>query len=294
MFHVAYIGLVGLPNAGKSSLLNHLVGEKLAIVTHKAQTTRKRLEAILTRENQQIVLVDSPGVIDKKNGLNAFLKHETKEMIRDVDALLVCLSIDSRNPEELDKIVQMAAQSKKPLAILIMKRDLPKPQRIALLHQRYQDYGVPILSVSVKENPEELRQRVFELCRPWLKQQQALFYDADDITTENLRDLCSELIREKCLELLHDEIPYGLGVLIRDFSEEEKLTKIYADIIVEKQSAKAIVIGKKGQHLKKIGEQSRASIEKLLQTKVYLELFVRVESSWTQNESRRREFGYAP
>jgi GTP-binding protein Era len=291
-YKAGFVGLVGLPNAGKSSLGNMVVGSKFSIVCSKAQTTRRRVKGIYSEDDMQFVITDSPGVVETTTGLNTFLQSEYRDVMDKSDVLLACMNLDAKDPEQLIAICEAVKAQKKPWAIVITKVDLPKVHRISILRELFSPYGVPVVGVSVETEVNSHREVLIDLIKKLLPEAPAPMYPTDSYTTESVRDLCAELVREKCFKLLHDELPYTLATQVRRFEEGPALQKIFVDIIVERDAHKAMVIGKGGEHLKRIGSEARADIEKITGTKVYLEIHVAVKDKWTRSPAHLKELGY--
>lgn len=281
-----------MPNAGKSTLANALVGEKVAIVTRKAQTTRKRILGIISEEEYQIVLADAPGVISSKKGINGFIVGEYKDVMETSDLLVAVLNLDAYSEEEIEKILNMVSQSGKKWMAVITKVDMGQIHRVEKIKYKLRDMNVDFVEVSALKKPEQAKERLLEMFVERLPEAPGPFYDPDLFTTSSVKEMCEEIIREKCFEQLHDEVPYGLAVHIRKFEEGDKIQKIYADILIEREAHKQIVIGKKGQSIRRIGSMSREDIEDLVGTKVYLECFVKVKEDWANQRTTMRELGY--
>ncbi|HEY1080219.1 MAG TPA: GTPase Era [Bdellovibrio sp.] len=295
-YKAGFLGLIGQPNAGKSSLMNFLVNEKVSIVSAKPQTTRRRILGIWSTEQGQIVFVDAPGLIKASKGLNNFLAKEAEEVIADSDALLAIISVDEQKPEDAEKVIDMVAASGKPWMGVITKADLEeKAHRIMILRKMIEEKGGKAMSVSIKQNEDEQEEREALLIEflGLLPESPAPLYDIELFTNENVREMASEIIREKCFESLHQEIPYSMAVRIIKFDENASpIPKIYAEILVSKDSHKAIVIGKEAAVIKKIGMDSRKEIEKLMGTKVFLDLQVVAKPEWLENKRMMKELGY--
>lgn len=295
-YKAGFLGLIGQPNAGKSSLMNFLVNEKVSIVSAKPQTTRRRILGIWSTEQGQIVFVDAPGLIKASKGLNNFLAKEAEEVIADSDALLAIISVDEQKPEDAEKVIDMVASSGKPWMGVITKADLEeKAHRIMILRKMIEEKGGKAMSVSIKQNEDEQEEREALLIEflGLLPESPAPLYDIELFTNENVREMASEIIREKCFESLHQEIPYSMAVRIIKFDENASpIPKIYAEILVSKDSHKAIVIGKEAAVIKKIGMDSRKEIEKLMGTKVFLDLQVVAKPEWLENKRMMKELGY--
>lgn len=284
-----FVNIVGKPNAGKSTLLNALIGEKLAIVSSKVQTTRHRIRAFLNGPDYQVVFSDTPGVIEPKYKLHEKMMDAVRSSMEDADLCL--LMADIRDDfEELNAL--FSALSLKARAILVLnKTDMVKPSRIdeALSYFRDRSYCDDIIAIaaSKKINLDALLNKIISALP-----EGAPFYDQDDLTDMPTRFFCGELIREKIFELFDEEIPYQSTVMITRFEEKTTLIKISADIIVQRESQKAIILGTGGSMIKKLGTLSRESIELFLDSKVFLEMFVRVRNNWRNNDLHLKEYGY--
>ena len=291
-YKAGFVALLGIPNAGKSTLTNCLVGEKVSIVTNKPQTTRRRISGIVSQRNFQAILVDAPGAIENTSGLNQFLKDELDDVIRGADTVLAILNLDAPSPEPLDKIIEMAENCGKPWAAVISKTDLGMGHRSHTLKAKLENSNIPYIEISAHSEPQETRDKVFAVIKNLLPPSPAPLYSDEAATTENVRDIVAETIREKCFEVLFQEIPYQLAVQIRAFEEGETLTKIYADIIIEKENQRKIVVGTGAENIKMIGTRARVIIEKLVGHKVYLELHVKVKKKWFKDAIVLKELGY--
>ena len=294
---VGYVTIIGLPNAGKSTLLNALLGQKLAITTSKPQTTRKKLIGILSDKNYQIIFLDTPGVLKPAYLLQEKMMDAVIQSIKDADVILLILDValDPGGEETLKDafIYDLLSKSKKPKILLLNKIDLSTQEQVSDLIAKVErtKYFKSIIPISSKlaYNVHSVINEIIE-CLP----EGSKFYPDDDISDENERFFVSEIIREKIFEQYKDEIPYSSEVIIADFKERnEGKDFIQAEIIVERESQKGILIGKQGAALKKVGEESRAAIEKFLQRPVYLDLHVKVRSKWRTDERMLKSFGYS-
>ncbi|MDZ4678499.1 MAG: GTPase Era [Oligoflexia bacterium] len=291
-FRSGYITIIGVPNAGKSSLVNALVKESVSIVTAKPQTTRKRTLGILTQPNQfQMVFVDTPGIIDSDAGLNPFLKQELQASLGHVDVVIAAIAPWEFNKEEKPWAVQIAQGINKPViyiatqsdkyvtADMINKRDTLWPQWIP-------SAPLKLISSVREQGLEELKDLIYSHLPEGPQ-----YYDTDIFTPQSMRELAAETIRKHCFEQLHQEIPYGLAVVLRSF-EEKKLFKIEADIMLSKDSHKGMVIGAGGQTLKQIGTRARYELEKIFGHKIFLKLHVIVKPQWLKDRNWLEELGY--
>lgn len=284
-----FISIFGRPNAGKSTLLNALMGEKLAIVSPKVQTTRHRIKGILHQPDYQLVFSDTPGIIEPKYKLHEKMMHSVKSALEDAD--LALLLVDAQDdPEEADQIFK-ALQLRVPALVLLNKTDLIKPGRLAELKEWFgaRSYAKEVLAISAlqKTNIDELIQAILRYMPAGEP-----FFDGDDLSDLPTRFFVSELIREKIFLLYQDEIPYHTTVLVREFKQKSTLIKIQADIIVQRETQKGILLGERGKMIKELGTAARKDIEAFLDQKVFLELFVKVRPKWRDNDMLLREYGY--
>lgn len=288
-----FLAMIGLPNSGKSTLVNALVGEKVSIVTAKPQTTRQKVLGILNVPEAQIIFVDAPGEVKAADGINRFLQQEFEKSIEESDALVAVLNLDAPNAEALERILNLVQESGKPWLPLVTKTDLPQSHRLLLLQQMLEAKGLPFLTANHTRSTTSLREDLLTEFIKLLPDSPAPLYDPELYTTQSMREWTQEVIREKSFETLRDEVPYGLAVEIRKFDENSKPTvHIHADLILNKDSHKPMVVGAKGQRIKHIGMQARKDLEKMLGRPVYLELFVRVKKNWTKNPMTMKELGY--
>ena len=290
-FKCGTIAIVGRPNVGKSTLLNHILGLKLAITSRKAQTTRHRLLGIHTTDDTQYVFVDTPGFQQKHlNALNKSMNKTVTQVLGEVD--VVFFVIEPMKLGEADERVLKLLPKDKPVILVVNKSDLmgdknnllPLIQDFDLLHP-----FSSIVPVSAKKNLHI--EDLLAAAREHLPEQEAMF-GADELTDKNERFLAAEMIREKIFRLLGDEIPYSIAVEIEKFETVGKLRRIFAAIIVDKDSQKPMIIGKKGIKLKQISTEARQDMEKLFGSKVYLETWVKVKSGWADNERALKSLGY--
>lgn len=293
-YKAGFIGLIGQPNAGKSTLMNYLIDQKVSIVTSKPQTTRRRILGIQNNKNSQIVFIDAPGLIKAEKGLNSFLEKEAMDVIKESDALLAVLSIDEKSTDSIEKVLNLVKHSKKPWMGIITKTDVAdKAHRILIVKSMVEELGAKCLQISCLKDGSEGRAQILEEVEKLLPESEAPLYDSELYTTENVRELVAEIVREKCFETLEHEIPFQLAVQIRKFDESAKpCPHIYIDILISKESHKPIVIGKQAAIIKKISQESRLEVEKLMNEKVYLELNVIVKENWYNKENFMKELGY--
>jgi len=285
-----FVNIFGKPNAGKSTLLNALLGEKLAIVSPKVQTTRHRIKGFLTKAAEyQIIFSDTPGIIEAKYKLHEKMMQAVKNALEDADLALLIVDVND-DLNECD-IVFQSLHLKVPSIIVLNKIDEAKNGKIAEAELFFANkpYSKKIIKISAlqQHHLQKLLQAIIE----FLPEGEP-FYNGDDLSDLPTKFFVSEIIREKIYELFEDEIPYHVAVIINEFKEKEKLVKIQADIIVHRETQKAIVIGQKGKMIKEIGILARKDIEAFIQQKVFLELFVKVKPKWRDNELQLKEYGY--
>lgn len=296
-YKFGYIAILGKPNAGKSTLVNNLVGEKVAIVSPKPQTTRNNILGILTKDNYQLVLIDTPGIHKSKNALDKYMMKNVRSAQSGANVNVYLIdSTKQIQDQELEYIKNLKEREQTPLIVAISKVDLIKQLDILpiidkLSKMKEIDEIVPISSVKGK-NTKELVETILKYLPE--SDSKNFEYNEDYYTNKSLRFIASETIREKALYFLQDEIPHGISVDIVNFEEKERIVVIDADIICEKESHKSIIIGKKGSMLKSIGEKARIELENLTGKKVLLKLFVKTKKNWRENTNLLTEFGYKP
>jgi len=286
-----YIAIVGRPNVGKSTLLNRLIGQKVSITSRKAQTTRHRIIGIHTEPDAQFVFVDTPGFqLKHKNALNRGMNRNVTDTLGEVDAVLFVIEALRYSADDV-KVVKLLPENT-PVVLVINKVDRVSDKALLLPFIEKVAAEFPfkaIVPVSAQQGSQ--MKDLLASVRSFLPEGPPLFNE-DDVTDRNVRFLAAEFIREKIFRLSGEELPYATSVIVEKFEEEGKLTRIHAAIIVDKPNHKAIVIGKGGEKLKQIGTDARLDLEKLLDTKVYLELFVKVKSGWADDKSMLKQLGY--
>jgi len=291
MSHKAgYVNLIGRPNAGKSTLMNQLVGERLSIITPKAQTTRHRIRGIVNEEDFQIVFSDTPGMLEPKYALQESMMTFVKESLKDADVLLMIIDITDPHLTFLGFETGINAMEI-PLLIALNKIDMSNQgdlektmERVKKVFPKGEVYPVSALHVF---GLELLNKRIRELLP-----EAPPYFDKDALTDRPMRFFASEIIRERILENYQKEIPYSVEVEIETYKEEEKLVRIAAVIYVSRKSQKGILIGHKGERLKKVGTEARKLMEEFIGNKVFLELFVKVDEDWRNKSNRLKAFGY--
>lgn len=290
-FRTGYVAIVGRPNVGKSTLLNHLIQQKISITSKKAQTTRHRIHGILTDRQSQFIFVDTPGFqTHYRNQLNQMMNRVVIQSLRDVD--MVLFVIEAMRFDERDELVLKQLPVDKPVILVINKVDRLEKKTHLLpfmesMTNKFSFAGIiPISAAKGIQLPE-----LIDIIRPHLPESLPLF-DAEEISDRSERFLAAEMIREKLFRLMGDEIPYSTSVVIDHFVVEGNLRKIFACILVEKANQKAIVIGKQGEKLKIVATQARKDMEKLFGGKVYLEIWVKVKSGWADDINTLKNLGY--
>lgn len=299
-YRAGFAVLLGEPNIGKSTLINALTGYQVAIVSPKPQTTRRRASGIISNDAFQIIFIDAPGWIDRSVGnLSEFIKSEVESTLESADVLIFCLGPDSEL-NRTESLWQKVKASKKPYVVFALQADQKDWIGISSSLKYIQEQGADVNFVSVKSDATRTKNAVLEKIVPLLPEADSALFDSELYTTQNLKVLTSEFIQEQCFLQLDREVPYGMAVNIRVFEEGlttkegKPLTRIAADLVVEKESHRPIVVGAKGQRLKSIGEKARKSTEKMLGTKVYLDLHVKISPGWPNSKQKRKELGYEP
>ena len=290
-FKSGFVTLIGRPNVGKSTLMNYLIGQKVAITSNKPQTTRNRIQTVLSRKEGQIVFVDTPGIHKAKNKLGEYMVHVAWRSLNEVDVVLWLVEPSTFIGAGERHIIEQLKKVKTPVILVINKIDMVKREEVLLFIDAYQkefDFAA-IVPVSARsgENTEELVRVVMQML-PYGPQ----FYEEDVLTDQPERQIVAELIREKALHCLQDEIPHGIALAIDQMKMQKKMMHIDATIICERDSHKGIIIGKQGGMLKKIGSTARFEIEKMLKTRVNLKLWVKVQKNWRDSDYMMRNFGY--
>ncbi len=286
-----FCAIVGRPNVGKSTLMNHLVGQKIAITSKRPQTTRTRIRTVYTDERGQIVFVDTPGMQQPKNKLGRYMESAAEGALKEVDVILYLVEPGSYIGPAEEEIITLLSKVGVPVILVINKADTASGEKLDAAEAAYSERLVleRIYRVSALRdiNTKMILEGIFHFL-PYGEN----FYDEDTITEETERQITSEIIREKALRLLSDEVPHGIAVEVISMKERRKLTDIEATIYCEKNSHKGIVIGAEGKMLKAIGTEARKDIEELLERKVNLKLWVKVKKNWRENESVLRSLGY--
>ena len=288
-----FVTLIGRPNVGKSTLMNHLIGQKIAITSNKPQTTRNRIQTVLTLEEGQIVFLDTPGIHKAKNKLGDYMVNVAERTLNEVDVILWLVEPTNFIGAGERHIIEQLKKVKTPVILVINKTDTIKRDEVLPYIDTYRkelDFQeiVPVSALK-GDNTDTLIKCIFK----YLPYGPA-FYDEDTITDQPMRQIVAELIREKALRLLEEEIPHGIAVSIEQMNFKKNICDIEATIICERESHKGIIIGKGGQMLKKIGSKARPEIEDLLEQQVNLQLWVKVKKDWRDSDFLLKNFGYNP
>ncbi|WP_461812015.1 GTPase Era [Faecalimonas sp.] len=286
-----FVTLIGRPNVGKSTLMNYLIGQKIAITSNKPQTTRNRIQTVLTTEQGQVVFVDTPGIHKAKNKLGEYMVNVAERTLNEVDVVLWLVEPSTFIGAGEKHIAEQLKKVKTPVILVINKVDMVKKEEVLTFIDAYQklyDFS-EIVPVSAKsgENTDELVNVLFQYL-PYGPQ----FYDEDTVTDQPQRQIVAEIIREKALHALNEEIPHGIAVSIEKMQFKRKIVEIEATIICERDSHKGIIIGKQGSMLKKIGTNARYEMEKMLEMQVNLKLWVKVKKDWRDSDFLIKNFGY--
>lgn len=289
-FKSGFVNIFGAPNAGKSTLLNLLLGERLVIISPKVQTTRHRILGILTEDNYQIVFSDTPGIIEPKYKLHQKMMMQVKSALEDADVAI--LMHDITQPIEDFEIISNSLKLKVPTILLLNKTDMVKDKslietQLKLFKERYPKWQVLSISARKEQNTDKILPLILKALPEGMP-----FYPEDNISDRSERFFVSEMIREQIYSLYEEEIPYHTAVIVQSFEEKPTLDVIKADIIVSRETQKMILLGKGGSMIKQLGINSRKVIEEFLGKKVHLELFVKVRPKWRDNENYLREYGY--
>lgn len=284
-----FVGIIGNPNVGKSTLMNQLIGEGLSIVTPKAQTTRHRIKGILNTDDYQVVFSDTPGLLEPHYLLQEKMMEFVKATLEDADAVLFIS--DKSEAYMDDELIRKLSAIPVPVIVVINKIDLSSTEEInKLIHgwkKKLKPFAVIPVSALKKFNTEKIIETLLEILP-----EAPPFFPKDSLSDANQRFFVSEIIREKILLHYKQEIPYSVEVIVDSFKDEKKIIRIAATIYVERESQKGIIIGSKGDDIKRVGTEARADIERFLGKSVFLELFVKVEKEWRKNENKLKRFGY--
>ena len=292
-FKSGFISIIGRPNVGKSTFLNHVVGQKIAIMSDKPQTTRNKVQGVVTTEDSQLIYIDTPGIHKPKHKLGDFMVKAARNTLREVDIIMFMVNAEEKIGPGDRFIIEMLKDTETPVFLIINKIDLVHPDALLetiLSYKAEYDFAeyVPISALNGNNTD-----RLLDTLKKYLPIGPK-YYPDDQVTDHPERFIISELIREKVLHLTREEIPHSVAVIIEKIDREEKreMINVAATIVVDRDSQKGIVIGKKGVLLKEIGTKARHDIEMLLGSKVFLELWVKVQKDWRNKPGRLKEFGF--
>ena len=290
-YRAGFVAIVGRPNAGKSTLLNHLVGQKVAIVTSKPQTTRNRIQGIVTQPRGQVVFIDTPGLHDADSALGRQMMHEVAAALEGIDVLLLMVDASRAFPHADALLLERAQRFRGKTILALNKIDrLPKAKLLPLIDafQKAFEFAAIVPISALKGNGCD------ELLDEILRQlpESEPYFPEDQVTDQPERFLAAEIIREKAIQVMYHEVPYALAVFVDKFEETPKLLRIDATLNVERDSQKKILIGHKGEMMKKIGTEARKELEALLDTKIFLSMFVKVVPGWRENPQKVRELDW--
>ena len=287
-----YVAIIGRPNVGKSTLMNHLIGQKIAITANKPQTTRNRIQTVYTDVRGQIIFLDTPGIHKAANKLGDYMVEEAMKTLPDADVVLWIVEPDDFIGRGDEGIAEKLKEIGKPVILIINKIDLKDKETVKKAEETYRgilDFSAILKTSALRSiNVSKVTDAIFKLLP-----EGPMYYDEDTVTDQPMRQIVAEMIREKALRLLSDEIPHGIAVTIEKMSERKNgMFDIEANIITEKESHKGIIIGKGGSMLKKIGTEARIDAESMLEAKVNLKIWVKVRENWRDSEIQLKNFGY--
>ena len=287
-----FVALIGRPNVGKSTLMNSIIGQKIAITSKKPQTTRNRIQTVYSTPNEQIIFTDTPGIHNPHNKLGEYMVRTAKESMRDTDVVLFVVDATKGIRDMEREIAENIGNIGIPCILIINKVDLVKKENLLPMIADFSsmndfDAIIPI-SAKMNDGVDGLIEAITEHL-----EEGPMFYDEDMVTDQPEKAIAAEIIREKMLWLLDKEVPHGIAIEITKMKEKPKITEINATICCERKTHKGIIIGKNGEMLKKIGTMARADIEKMLDKKVYLELWVKIKDDWRDSDFLVRNFGYS-
>ena len=292
-FRSGFVALIGRPNVGKSTLMNHLIKQKIAITSNKPQTTRTRIQTVYTDDRGQIIFLDTPGIHKAKNKLGEYMVNVAEGTLAEVDVILWLVEPTDYIGAGEQHILEVLARTKTPVVLVINKMDTVDKETLAKAEETYRDVypfaGVIMTSALRSRNVDKLQSLLFSLLPEC-----PMYYDEDTVTDQPERQIAAEIVREKALRLLDDEIPHGIAVAIERMKErpDGRLVDIDATIICERDSHKGLIIGKQGSMLKRIGMEARKEIELLFEYKVNLKLWVKVKKDWRDSDFLLKNYGY--
>ncbi|PKM95470.1 MAG: GTPase Era [Firmicutes bacterium HGW-Firmicutes-1] len=294
IFKSGFVTIIGRPNVGKSTLMNQLIGQKISIMSNKPQTTRNRIQTIITTEQGQIIFIDTPGIHEARHKLGSYMNETAESTMNEVDIILWLVEPDKKIGKGDSHIIDMLKNVKTPVILVINKIDtIEKPVILEVMNAYKDKYNfaeiIPVSALKT-ENVEAITEAIFKYL-----EEGPQFFPEDMITDQPERQIVAELIREKALKLLQQEIPHGIAVVIDQMKdrEDQNIMDIDATIVCEKDSHKGMIIGKHGEMLKKIGSMARRDMESLLGTKVNLKIWVKIKKDWRDSDFLLRNFGYS-
>ncbi|MGF0039896.1 GTPase Era [Peptoniphilaceae bacterium SGI.131] len=293
MFKSGFITVIGRPNMGKSTLLNGLIGEKISIISDKPQTTRNKIQMVYTNQDMQCIFLDTPGIQMPKNKLGDYMLNVSKSTLEEVDIITYMVDLSQEIGNLDNYIIETLENLDTPIILLVNKIDEGEAEQVESLVKKYEDMGLfkKVISISAlnKTNYEKYLEALYELL-----EEGPMYYPEDMITDQPERNIIAEIVREKVLVNMYDEIPHGIAVEVMKIAkrEDRDLVDIDVTLYVEQNSHKGMVIGKSGSMLKKIGMEARKDIERLLDTRVNLKIWVKVAKDWRKKDSRLKDFGY--
>ena len=285
-----FVNIIGSPNVGKSTLMNQLVGEKLSIITSKMQTTRHRIMGMVNEEDYQIVFSDTPGIIDPAYKLHENMMKFVTEALKDADVVMMVTDIYEK-PEKIEDRIKQVSKLEVPVILIVNKIDQSDQKSLESIIDNWKSLlpNAQILPISALHNMS--LQFIMPKLLEWLPENPP-YFDKEQLTNKNMRFFVSEIIREKILMLYQKEVPYSCEVVVEEYKEEEKITRIRANIMVSRNSQKAIVIGHQGKKIKKLGTDARLDIESFIMKKVHLELYVKLDKDWRDKDQKLKKYGY--
>jgi GTP-binding protein Era len=292
-FKSGFVSIIGRPNVGKSTFLNRVIGQKIAIMSDKPQTTRNKIQGVYTENDAQVVFIDTPGIHKPKHKLGDFMVKAAQESIKDVDATLFMINANEGLGRGDEFIIEKLQGTKSPVILVVNKVDTIHPDELFQIIDKYKDLYPFAEIVPISALQGNNVDRLLDVVKKYLPEGPQ-YYPADQVTDHPERFIIAELVREKVLHLTREEVPHSIAVVIEQIERRPEGNAIYvnATIIVERPSQKGIIIGKQGSLLKEVGKRARLDIENLLGTKVFLELWVKVQKDWRNRMSQLRDLGF--